>query len=65
VLSEILIRRMGNNHLGYIFPGFADYQPLGIVSGTDLPPDYSAGGNGIFSDNFESGNTDAWSSTTP
>ncbi|MEZ4862956.1 MAG: DUF1501 domain-containing protein [Caldilineaceae bacterium] len=40
VLSEILIRRLGNNHLGYIFPGYTDYQPLGIVRGTDLTPDY-------------------------
>lgn len=65
VLSEILIRRMGNNHLGYIFPDFADYQPIGIVAGTDIPPDYSTNGDGLFSDGFETGNTDNWSSATP
>ncbi len=65
VLSEILIRRMGNNHLGYVFPGYTDYQPLGIVAGTDLPPDYSSGGDGLFADSFENGNTSNWSSATP
>ena len=65
VLSEILIRRMGNNHLGYIFPGFTDYQPLGLVSGTDIPPDYSTGGDGIFADDFETGDTAGWSTTSP
>lgn len=65
VLSEILIRRMGNNHLGYVFPGYADYQPLGFIGGSDLPPDYSATGDGIFSDDFESGGTANWSSGTP
>ena len=37
VLSEILVRRLGNPRLGAVFPGFKDYQPLGIVRGTDLP----------------------------
>ena len=64
VFSEILIRRMGNNSLGVVFPNYADYQPLGIVSGTDLPPNYSAEIGSIFSDNFEAGDTAAWSSTT-
>jgi uncharacterized protein (DUF1501 family) len=40
VLSEILIRRMGNPNLGSIFPGYADYAPLGIVQGADLAPEY-------------------------
>jgi hypothetical protein len=40
VLSEILIRRHANPKLGYIFPGYANYQPLDIVRGADLPPDY-------------------------
>ncbi len=40
VLSEILIRRLGNPHLGSIFPGYAGYAPLGIVQGADIPPDY-------------------------
>jgi hypothetical protein len=37
VLSEILIRRLGNPNLPYIFPGYFGYQPLGIVRGEDLP----------------------------
>ena len=61
VLSEILIRRLGNNHLGTIFPGYETYQPLGVVNGIDLPPDY---GDLLFADNFESGDTSAWSQTT-
>jgi uncharacterized protein (DUF1501 family) len=58
VLSEILIRRMGNPFLGQIFPGYIDYSPLGVVSGTDLPPIYGAG---IFEDGFETGDVSAWS----
>lgn len=40
VLSEILIRRLQNPNLGYIFPGYTNYQPMGIVQGADLPPNY-------------------------
>lgn len=36
VLSEILIRRMGNPNLNFIFPGYTGYEPLGVVQGTDL-----------------------------
>jgi len=57
VLSEILIRRMGNTNLETIFPGYSGYAPLGVVNGVDLPP------GGIFVDGFESGDTSAWSST--
>jgi len=42
VLSEILIRRMGNPNLGAIFPGYQAYQPLQVVQGADLTPDYTA-----------------------
>jgi hypothetical protein len=38
VLSEILIRRMGNANLSQVFPGYAGYAPLGLVQGTDLAP---------------------------
>lgn len=65
ILSEVLIRRMGNNKLGTIFPGYSDYQPLGVVQGTDLPPDYGDGSGGpgsIFTDGFESGDVSRWSS---
>lgn len=40
VLSEILIRRMGNPNIGTIFPNYAGYAPLGVVQGTDLTPVY-------------------------
>lgn len=59
VLSEILIRRLANNRLGEIFPGWTDYSPLGIVQGTDLPPVFDPP---MFEDGFESGDTSAWSS---
>lgn len=63
VLSEILIRRLGNNKLGVVFPGYTGYSPLGVVSGIDLPPDY--GGLEIFRDGFESGDAGSWSSHSP
>lgn len=55
VLSEILIRRTCNTNLETIFPGYAGYQPLGVVQGVDLPPP------SIFTDGFESGDLSAWS----
>lgn len=64
VLSEILIRRMGNNRLGQIFPSYANYAPLGVVAGTDLAPDYSTAGDTIFSDGFENATTSRWSSVS-
>jgi hypothetical protein len=42
VFSELMIRRMANNKLGDIFPGYAGYAPLGIFQGTDLVPQYTA-----------------------
>jgi uncharacterized protein (DUF1501 family) len=62
VLSEILIRRLGNANLGEVFPGYTTYEPLGVVSGTDLPPIY---GPEIFDSNFESGDLADWSSAVP
>lgn len=53
VLSEILIRRLGNFNLGEVFPGFTGYSALGVVSGADGPL--------IFSDGFENGDTSSWS----
>ena len=38
VLSEVLIRRLGNPELATVFPGYAGYAPLGVVYGEDLPP---------------------------
>ncbi len=63
VLSEILVRRMCNPAIYDIFPGYSDYQPLGIVEGTDLPVG-GGGPEGIFSDGFESGDMSGWSSAT-
>ncbi len=40
VLSEVLIRRMANPNLGAVFPGYRSYQPLQLVQGTDLTPNY-------------------------
>jgi hypothetical protein len=61
VLSEILIRRLGNNHLMDVFPGYTDYSPLGVVQGVDLPPIY---GPDIFMDGFETGDASRWSSSS-
>ena len=44
VFSELMIRRMGNNKLGEIFPGYTDYSPMGIFQGTDIAPQYVATG---------------------
>ncbi len=61
VLSEILIRRLGNPSLGVVFPGYVGYGPLGIVQGVDLPPV----GAEVFADGFEDGTTGGWSQTVP
>lgn len=38
VLSELLVRRMGNNRLSQVFPGYTGYSPMGIVQGGDMTP---------------------------
>ena len=39
VLSEILLARLENSNLDYIFPGYQGYQPMGLVRGNVvLPP---------------------------
>ncbi len=40
VFSELVIRRMGNNRLGDVFPGYTGYSPLGLFQGSDLAPRY-------------------------
>ncbi len=45
VFSEVLIRRMGNNKLGNVFPGYSGYTPLGIFQGSDIAPQYVASGD--------------------
>jgi uncharacterized protein (DUF1501 family) len=50
VLSEALIRRLGNPNVYYAFPDYNGYAPLNIFQGADLPPgDF---GN-IFANGFE------------
>ncbi len=61
VLTEILVRRLGNTEIPTIFPGYNGYSPLGVVQGPDLP----IGAFEIFSDGFESGNLSAWSTVVP
>jgi uncharacterized protein (DUF1501 family) len=39
VISEALIRRMGNPNIYHVFQNYAGYAPLGIFQGPDLPPD--------------------------
>ncbi len=41
VLSEIVVRRLKNKKLGYIFPGLTEYKPLNFLQGVDLPVDFS------------------------
>lgn len=55
VVTEVLMRRMGNRFLGHIFPGYSSYAPLGVVSGTDLQPNYDTEFQGdlLFKSGFE------------
>jgi len=50
VISEALVRRMANPNIYYVFPGYADYSPLGIFQGSDLPP---SNFDHIFANGFE------------
>lgn len=50
VLSEALIRRLRNPSIYYAFPGYANYAPLGIFQGGDLPP---GGFDSVFADGFD------------
>ncbi|UXI69761.1 DUF1501 domain-containing protein [Tahibacter amnicola] len=38
VISEALVRRLGNPNVYYVFPGYSGYSPLGIFQGSDQPP---------------------------
>jgi len=62
VFSEILIRRMGNNQLGYVIPVYSPNSPLGVVAGVDMPLDDSVGADGLFANDFEIGSVGMWSS---
>ncbi len=50
IISEALIRRMANPNIYYVFPGYANYTPLGIFQGADLPP---ANFDSIFKNGFD------------
>ncbi|MEO6688817.1 MAG: DUF1501 domain-containing protein [Dokdonella sp.] len=50
VISEALIRRMGNPNIYHVFQGYSGYTPLGIFQGPDLPP---ANFDKIFANGFE------------
>jgi uncharacterized protein (DUF1501 family) len=43
IFSEVLMKRFHNNQLHVIFPGFTEeeYQPLGVVSGSLVAPDFN------------------------
>lgn len=60
VLSEILVRRLGNPRLDLVFPGYAGYSPLGVVIGQDLP----VGSDVVFADGFDSGSASRWDATS-
>ncbi len=53
VVCEVLMKRMQNRFLGFIFPGYSDYSPLGVVSGADLLPVYDVDYDPIFSSGFD------------
>lgn len=40
VLSEIINKRFANPHLGTVFPGLTEYQPLNLVAGTSVTPNF-------------------------
>ena len=42
ILSEILLNRLGNPNIDQVFPGFTDYQPLGVVRANPVvPPNFT------------------------
>jgi len=53
VVSEILMKRMRNRFLGYIFPDYNNYNSLNIVQGEDMTPIYDANYDPIFASGFD------------
>ncbi len=51
VLAEILVERLENQDIGFVFPGFAYPGPLGFAT--------------LFRDGFESGGSSRWSLQAP
>ena len=42
VLSEVVVRRLRNAKLGYIFPNLKEYKPLNFLQGNDLVVDFAS-----------------------
>jgi uncharacterized protein (DUF1501 family) len=38
ILTEVLIKRLGNRRIDKVFPGYGGSSALGVVDGLDLPP---------------------------
>ena len=53
VVSEVLMKRMQNRFLGFIFPGYTGYTELGVVNGADLQPVYDFDYDPIFASGFD------------
>jgi len=53
VVSEVLLKRMQNRFLGYIFPGYTDYTELGFINGTNQNPIYDFDFDPIFASGFD------------
>lgn len=53
VVSEVLMKRMKNRFLGFIFPAYSGYTPLGIVNGSDLTPVYDFDFDPLFKSDFD------------
>ncbi len=55
VWSEVLLKRLHNNQIHQIFPGFpeSEYKPLGVVSGAALEPDFNNDPDLIYKGGFE------------
>jgi uncharacterized protein (DUF1501 family) len=51
VVSEVILKRMGNPFVGHIFPGYTDYTELGVINGQNITPIYNY--DTIFSSGFE------------
>ncbi|MEZ5470253.1 MAG: DUF1501 domain-containing protein [Marinicella sp.] len=53
IVSEVILKRMGNPFLGHIFPGYNDYTELGVITGYNTQPNYDF--DSIFRSGFEAG----------
>ncbi len=53
VVCEVLMKRQQNRFLGYIFPGYNDYTPLGLINGAELTPIYEQDYDPIFTSSFD------------